>query len=233
MHRTRFSRLIAFLLALVLPLVFLAGGYALAELGLPATEPGSDPPKEMPASYDSGDSSFDALGVLPPDENATDSIQGTSATFSYYMVSGPEMQPRTTANNQTYSSNGCVYILSGSSTDLLTGTGLHIPDNSVVKYIRLYYNDTNASSGVDAYLTRYAPGTAANDLVSTGSTSAFNGGAGFVVSSQITETVNNASYSYLLYGWPDSASSTLQVCGIRVAYYAPFSAAIFLPMMSN
>ena len=233
MNRSRFPKYVAVLLAIVLPFVFLVGGFALAQLGLPATEPGGDPPEVMPASYDSGDPSFDALGVLPPDENAPNSIQATSATFSYYTVSGPEMQPRTTANNQTYATSGCVYLASGSSTGLLTGTGLHIPDNSVVKYIRLYYNDTNASAGVDAYLTRYAPGSAASDLVNTGSTNAFNGGYGFVVSSEITETVNNTAYAYLLYGWPDSASSTLQVCGIRVAYYAPYSAAVFLPMVSH
>ncbi len=233
MSRSRSPRLIIVLLVLVLPLVFLAGGFALAQLELAATEPGGERPEVMPASYDSGDPSFDAPGVLPPDENATDSIQGTSATFSYYTVAGPELHPRTTANDQTYSANGCVYMTSGSSAGLLTGTGMHIPDGSVVKYIRLYYNDTNASAGVDAFLTRYAPGTATSDLVSTGSTNAFSGGSGFVVSSQITETVNNTSYAYLLYGWPDSASSTLQVCGLRVAYYAPFSAAIFLPMVSH
>jgi hypothetical protein len=50
-----------------------------------------------------------------------------------------------------------------------------------------------------------------------------------VVSDEITETVNNASYAYTAYAWPDAASSTLQFCGLRVAYYAPYNAAVFLP----
>jgi hypothetical protein len=33
----------------------------------------------------------------------------------------------------------------------------------------------------------------------------------------------------MLYGWPDSNTSSLQVCGIRVAYYAPNPTAIYLP----
>jgi hypothetical protein len=233
MIRSRFPRLLAMILVLVLPTVLLVGGFALAQLGLPATEPGGDPPKMMPPSYDSGDPSFDARGVLPPDENTSDSIEGNSATFAYYTVAGPELQPRTTTNVQAYTSNGCVYMSSGTGTGLLTGTGMHIPDNAVLKYIRLYYYDTNASAGVDAFLTRYAPGSAVSDRLSTGSTNAFSGGYGFVVSNEITETVDNSAYAYHLYGWPDSNNSNLQVCGIRVAYYAPFSAAVFLPMVSH
>ncbi len=191
--------------------------------GEAASETGIKPEVEAQAAY--------ADGFAPDDNVALTAADAPSATFSYYTVSGPELQPRTTTNNQTYSANGCVYMATGTSTGLLTGTGLHIPDDSVIKYIRLYYNDTNASAGVDAYLTRYAPGSATNDLVSAGSANAFSGGYGFVVSDEITVTVNNTSYAYILYGWPDAASSTLQVCGIRVAYYAPFFGATFMPMV--
>lgn len=199
----------------------------------PSTESHKDKSQIQPASFTSD--MLGEPGMVPPDENKTTS-NGPAApaqTFSYYLVSGPELQPRSTANGQTYSANGCVYMSSGTSTGLLTGAGLHIPDGAVVKYIRLYYNDTNASAGVDAFLTRYAPGSATSDLVSTGSTNAFNGGYGFVVSSEITETVNNTSYAYILYGWPDSAASNLQVCGIRVAYYAPSIFGVALPLISK
>jgi hypothetical protein len=166
---------------------------------------------------------------MAPDDNISLAPGLVDAVFTYYTVSGPELQPRTTTNVQVYSANGCVYMSTGTSTGLLTGTGLHLPDGSIVKYIRLYYNDTNASAGVDAFLTRYAPGSATADLVSAGSTNAFNGGYNFVVSNEITHTVNNATYAYMLYGWPDSNTSSLQVCGIRVAYYAPNPTAIYLP----
>jgi hypothetical protein len=74
---------------------------------------------------------------------------------------------------------------------------------------------------VEGYITRYQPGVGTVDLVHTGSTDAYAGGYGFVVSSEITETVNNTAYAYTLIGWPDDANVNNQVCGLRVAYYAP------------
>ena len=194
------------------------------EKGTAGTETGETVELDSPQGYVDG---------MAPDDNRALSPSAVDATFSYYVVSGPELQPRTTTTTQLYGSNGCVYMSTGTSIGLLTGTGLHIPDDLVVKYIRLYYSDTNAAAGVDAFLTRYAPGTQTTDLVSTGSSNAYSGGYGFVVSSEITETVNNTSYAYMLYGWPDSASSTLRVCGIRVAYYAPTWTTLFLPSIMH
>lgn len=214
------NKLIPVFLAGILALTAITAGIAAAQQFARSTEGDEVKPEIVPASFDSGLTSNP--NDLPPDENpAVKSPNQPSATFTYYTVSGPELQTRSTGNDQIYSANGCVYLSSGVSTGLLTGTGLHLPDGAVIKYIRLYYNDTNNTAGVDTYLTRYAPGSATSDLVFTGSTNAFSGGYGFVVSSEITETVNNSVYAYQLYGWPDSAASTLQVCGIRVAYYAP------------
>ncbi|HSQ25993.1 MAG TPA: hypothetical protein VLM80_02605 [Anaerolineales bacterium] len=207
-------------LAGILALTAITAGIAAAQQFGRSTEGDEVKPEIAPASFDSG--LTNNPNVLPPDENsAVKSPNQPAVTFSYYTVSGPELQTRSTGNDQVYSANGCIYLSNGASTGLLTGTGLHLPDGAVIKYIRLYYNDTNNTASVDSYLTRYAPGSATVDLVFTGSTNAYNGGYGFVVSSEITETVNNSAYAYQLYGWPDSAASTLQVCGIRVAYYAP------------
>lgn len=194
------------------------------ERGSAGTETGETVEFTSPQGYVDG---------MAPDDNRAVSPSAADLTFSYYTVSGPELQPRSTASTQVYSANGCVYMSAGASTGLLTGTGLHIPDDSIVKYIRLYYNDTHATAGVDAFLTRYAPGSNTIDLVNTGSSNPFNTGYGFVVSQEITETVNNTTYAYVLYGWPDSAVSSLQVCGIRVAYYAPTWTTLFLPSIMH
>jgi hypothetical protein len=188
--------------------------------GTTGTETGESPEFTSQQGYVDGQA---------PDDNAGLAPSAVDATFSYYTVAGPELQPRTTSNTQVYSGNGCVYMSTGAGTGLLTGTGLHIPAGSIIKFIRLYYNDTNAAAGVDAFLTRYAPGSATADLISTGSANTFSGGYGFVVSAEITQTVNNTAYAYILYGWPDSNLSNLQVCGIRVAYYAPTWTNLFLP----
>lgn len=249
------SKLMRVLVVLAAAALLLIGGAALAQRSLPATEGGEraeaafsqgqpDGTLQDAATPETGEAATEtgkraeqenqatyADGFAPDDNPPLEAPGATSATFSYYTVSGPELQPRTTTNTQVYNANGCIYMSTGTSTGLLTGTGLHIPDNSVIKYVRLYYNDTNASAGVDAFLTRYAPGSATSDRISTGSTNAFNGGYGFVVSNEITDTVDNTAYAYMLYGWPDTNVSTLQVCGIRVAYYAPFVAHLFLPMV--
>ena len=125
-----------------------------------ATENIKDDAENPPASFRSEVEG--EAGLLPPDDNppAEAGEAASGQTFSYFTVSGPELQPRSTANDQAYGSNGCVYMSSGTGIGLLTGTGMHLPDTAVIKYIRLYYNDTNASAGVDAFLTRYAPGGA-------------------------------------------------------------------------
>ncbi len=87
--------------------------------------------------------------------------------------------------------------------------------------MRVYYNDTSATGLVRGYITRYQPGQATTDLVTVSSTAAGASGYGFVVSAEITEIADNTDYAYTLIGWPSEASSSTQICGLRVAYYAP------------
>ena len=93
--------------------------------------------------------------------------------------------------------------------------------------------DVNDASGVNGYITRYQPGVATLDMAQVGSTDPFAGGFGYVVSSQITETVNNTLYAYTLIGWPEAASTANQICGLRVAYYAPSSGLVFMPAVKR
>lgn len=222
----------------LIPLFLISGGLVLAVgigialgqqragAGETAVTDGGPPPAPDLAAFTSADWSESNPA---PDEM---SPRSPAATFSYYTVAGTTLAPRTSTNERAYGSTGCQYMTSGSGTGLIANTELHLPEGSVIKFIRVYYNDTNASGTVQGFLTRYAPGTAASDLVSASSTGSFSGGFGFTVSGEITETVNNASYAYTLIGWPSAASSTLQVCGIRVAYYAPNSGT-FLPVITR
>jgi hypothetical protein len=169
---------------------------------------------------------------LAPDDNPPNLMPGApGATFSYYTVSGATLRGRSSSTEYVYDGVGCVHVSAGSGTGRIINTELSVPDGSILKYLRVYYKDTNNAGSVSGYITRYTPGTASNDLVNVSSTSAFNGGFGFAVSREITQTVNNASYAYTLIGWPSGLGSTLQVCGLRVAYYAPVTAAIYLPML--
>jgi len=218
-------------LVLVISLAFLLlfGGNALAQLISPATEPGGEIIDDTPPSYVSGDPAY--LNTLPPDENPTNEVNNPAATFSYYQVVGATLRGRNSSTGYVYDGVGCSHTTSGDGTGRILNTELAIPDDAVIKYLRVYYRDNNPLNGVEGYITRYQPGIGTADLVHTGSSDAFQGGYGFVVSSEITETVNNTIYAYTLIGWPDENNAANQICGLRVAYYAPYRASIFMPVV--
>lgn len=190
----------------------------------------SQPASPSSTAYDSATST----GFAPDDnvqagaEHAANAPQSPQQTFSYYQVSGTTLRGRNSSTTYAYDGVGCTHVTAGTGTGRILNTELILPDGAVIKYLRVYYSDASAVNGVEGYLTRYQPGVATTDLVHTGSTDAFAGGYGFVVSSEITETVNNTSYAYTLIGWPDDASANNQICGLRIAYYSPNSST-FLP----
>jgi hypothetical protein len=221
--------LVVFLAGLLVTAV-LVSRPAQADSPLPVTEPGAVPAPDLPPSYDSG-SPLKNSNVVPPDENAPQSSQSPALVFSYYQVAGATLRGRSSSTEYLYDGAGCSHVTAGSgNTGRILNTELPLPDGSVIKYLRVYYRDTNAASGVEGYITRYQPGTGAVDLVKTGSTNPFIGGYGFVVSSEITETINNTTYAYTIIGWPDEINVNNQICGLRVAYYAPAAASrLFMP----
>jgi hypothetical protein len=203
-----------------------------AQQPAPPTEPGAaQTDRHRTVVYDSATSTG-----LPPDENPPASSalapNAPNLTFEYYQVSGVTLRGRSSDTGYAYDGVGCSHVTAGTGTGRILNTDLPLPDGSVIKYLRVYYRDTNAANGVEGYITRYQPGVGTADLVHTGSSDAFVGGYGFVVSAEITETVNNTSYAYTLIGWPDDANVANQICGLRVAYYAS-TTATYLPMISN
>ncbi len=229
MDKSRLMRSAMLLLSLLLVVMLLMAGGSLAQRLVASTEPDGDPEEYMPPSYDSGDPSFKSADIHPPDENTTSRANRPALTFSYYQVTGATLRGRNSTTGYIYDGVGCSHVTAGSGSGLILNTELPLPDGSVIKYLRVYYRDTNAANGVEGYITRYQPGAATDDLVHTGSTDAFVGGYGFVVSQEITETVNNTLYAYTLIGWPDAIGVANQICGLRVAYYAPPTFPVFLP----
>ena len=152
-----------------------------------------------------------------------------AATFSYYRLVGTGFNPRTTATTYAYSFNGCIYETGG--TDNRFMAPLLIPDGSVIKYLRLYYNDTSAGTDLTAWLTRYQPGVTSEDL--TVVASAGSAGYGTMLSSEITHTVDIDSWAYTIIVAPNANASSNSICGIRVAYYAPSIFGAFLPMIQK
>jgi len=146
--------------------------------------------------------------------DSLDAAEG--ATFSYYTVLGVQLQPRVTATSFAYGGNGCLYLTAGSDNRLMFP--LLIPHGSEVKYLRIYYNDTNAGTDLTAWLTRYDPGQTSTDLTSVASSG--SGGYGTSLSAELVE-VFDSGVNYSLIAATNTTDATVQICGVRIAYYAP------------
>ena len=105
-----------------------------------------------------------------------------------------------------------------------------IPEDSEIKYVRIYFLDT-AATDMTVWLTRYEPGQANLDLTSVQSSG--SAGYGTVLSPLITQTVDMATYAYVLTWGTGVASSAHQICGVRVAYYAPPVFGTFMPLIQK
>jgi hypothetical protein len=259
MSKIQFSRKGKILLSVALAVALLAvSAAALAQIAAQNTEQGGTN-VESPGSFSaqlnvpalqSGEDGTEANGAAPaqqgdyvpgmaPDDNlpVTSSSAASSPNapaappFRYYFVPGTTLRPRSSTTGYAYDQLGCNYATSGSGINTILNTELHLPDNATIKYLRVIYKDTNNPGFVSGYITRYKPGVATNDLISVSSTAAFAGGVGFAVSNEITHTVDNVDYAYTLIGWPSAAASSLEICGLRVAYWAPNFYPIFLPVI--
>jgi hypothetical protein len=149
------------------------------------------------------------------------------ASFSYFRLVGTAFNPRTSTSTFAYNFNGCIYETGG--TDNRFMAPIFVPDKSTIKYLRLYYDDTNAGTDITAWITRYQPGVTSEDLTSV--TSIGSSGYGTILSSEITHTVDIVNWAYTLIIAPNANASTNSFCGVRVAYYAPNAYAVAVPVM--
>ena len=108
---------------------------------------------------------------------------------------------------------------------------LLIPDGSVIKFLRIYYDDTSAAVDMTAWITRYQPGVTSEDLTSV--TSSGSSGYGTTLSPEITHTVDLTNWAYTIVVAPNVNTSASSVCGIRVAYYAPTIFGVLLPVIQK
>jgi hypothetical protein len=158
---------------------------------------------------------FDAIPAWS-DAGQPDAQDNPNLTWSYYTVLGVQLRPRVTATTYGYDFNGCLHIAGG--TDNRLTFPLLLPDGSEVHYLRIYYNDTNAGTDATAWLSTFAPGQSSTDLTSVNS--AGSGGYGTQLSPEIIETFDSA-VNYTLTVATNTTDATVQICGVRIAYYAP------------
>jgi hypothetical protein len=160
---------------------------------------------------------WEALMAGPqPDKPGYGDDRGPEWTDFYYtFVAGSSLRPRDSSSAWRYQGVGCVYINNGNQ---LMTIDLNIPSGARIDYLRLYYRDTSASNSV-AWITTYDGAGAVTDL--TNVPSAGNSGYGTTLSPLVSHVVNNASRSYSLNWRADQTGSSMQLCGLRVAYRLP------------
>jgi hypothetical protein len=111
---------------------------------------------------------------------------------------------------------GCVHVSAGAT--YLLNAPLEIPHGSQIVLLRLYYDDTSASN-INSWITRYNEyGTGFEDLVSVSSLGDGGHSSNYGNLDHIVDTYN---WRYVLNVRLNDPNSGLQVCGMRVMYYAP------------
>ncbi len=223
----RYSFVISFVAALLLVsgLLFqpaLADKTPLIEQATPTPVPQSSKGDGQPAN-----SSNRPVAMPDNGPDARTTAQAPTATFSYFRLLGVAFNGRTSSTTYAYNFNGCIYETGGSDNRFMAP--LIIPDGSVIKYLRLYYNDTSSLTDLTAWITRYQPGITSEDLTSVNSTNST--GFGSTLSPEITHTVDMASWAYTIIIAPNGNTVSNTICGIRVAYYAPSIFGAFLPVI--
>lgn len=150
------------------------------------------------------------------DAGQPDAKDAPDATYGFYYVLGVQLQPRTSATTVAYDGNGCIHMTAGTDNRLIFP--LLLPDGSLIQWVRIYFDDTNASVNLTFWLTQFEAGTTSTDLLSFTSTG--SAGYGTVLSPEQAITFDSVS-NYSLIVAPNVNNSTVQICGVRVAYWAP------------
>lgn len=151
-----------------------------------------------------------------------------AAAASFYHIPGSVLTPVSSATTLSYGFMGCIYATAGAGN--LLNAPLELPDGARVVLVRLYYDDASTSS-IDAWLTRYDElGTTYEDLIHIASTGSSGHGSSY---GELDHVVNTYSWSYVLNVRLNAADTNLQVCGLRVMYYAPGTTNYLPAVMRN
>lgn len=158
-----------------------------------------------------------------PDDNVTgasltDAGLDWSSLYYYFHAAGSSLRPRDSSVDWANDgSGGCMYLTSGDSTKIFN-IHLEVPHGSRIEYLRIYFYDTSASNSF-AWVTRYDDEGDIEDVTYVASSS--NLGYGSTLSPYIEHIVDTTNYSYVLNWRPYAVGTTMQLCGLRVAYRLP------------
>ncbi len=156
-----------------------------------------------------------------------------SSTLSYYFISGNTFTP---GGSVSYARQvtGCVNQM---PQGIPFSAPVHLPQGSQVVSITLYtYDSVITTTTSTAYFILNDGKGNGGFTVSATSPPNTSGYRQTNSAENNPVTIDNQNYNYLVewrkdLGTPDSA--LLSLCGVRVAYYAPLSGALHLPIISK
>lgn len=176
--------------------------------------PGDVPPTEIDQVE-----AIDLDALIP--EGAPDQIDPNAdpnwSGFYYYHVTGTGLRPRESSVNWASGQPGCLYLVSG-TTAVIFNINMDVPNGARVDYLRLFYYDTSASTST-SWVTRYDDTGGYSDITTVSSDG--SAGYGTMLSPLLEHIVDSVNYSYLLNWRPNVLGSTMQLCGLRVAFRLP------------
>lgn len=179
-------------------------------------------------------------GALSPPAEIAPAAEGEAAVepaavpyTDYLRIAGSVLKPRESEVSWTGSGGGgCMYVTAGSSYSVFN-VPVTLPQGSKISYLRMYFNDTNASVDSTAFFTVY---DLYGDIVQEwGVNSTGSAGRGYASSVLFDHTVDYSLYSYVINWRPYDLGSDMQVCGFRLYYTPPPSAnrAVFFPISTR
>ncbi len=170
-----------------------------------------------------------ASPAAPAAPAAPEQVDAALATIADFRITGTALKPRGSDVDYVPTAGGGCFYASAGNTSRVFNTGVYLPQGSLVRGMRFYYDDTSGSDST-AWFSVY---DLYGDLVQEWSvTSAGTTGNGFNDTTLISHTIDYSLYSYAINWRSYVLGSTMQNCGFRI-FYEPPHLAVALPMIQR
>jgi hypothetical protein len=143
----------------------------------------------------------------------------------FKFIAGSNFHPRESTTTNQYAGAGCLYRNTSSGFFV---SDLQLPQDAVVDFLRVYFDDSNDANDVTAYLYSYDAQGAFTQVAmakSNGSGGYSSAGSGF-----FSYTVDNVGGALgLVVGMDAANDSTIKFCGVRLRYTIDVPSYVMLP----
>jgi hypothetical protein len=144
---------------------------------------------------------------------------GTGGAETFLRASGSNFIPRSSDATYSYSGAGCLQR-NDTMGDTWFSLDVQIPDGSVIDFLRVYYNDNDATNDISAELWAF-DGAGGTTLIAEAESSD-SPGYGAAGSGFFSHVVDNLNQSLVVVvALRGGVGNDLTLCGIRIRYLAP------------